>query len=189
MQFGREVPLPRAFRPPLRLWLPATAKRKTEDRWAGKPADGSSNGGQRNTVPTGCGYVSWAKVRFPQFKPRTVINHALEPLDELSDMVSKLFADIPNRGVDPLPAVPDHPFGPNEKGVSQERHSFLDIAHFCNRPWWLYKQSCPSMPSRCHSHFRTNLQGGNISLEISWPISLGTRVLDHYIPISNKRAG
>ncbi|KAF9652907.1 hypothetical protein BDM02DRAFT_3183249 [Thelephora ganbajun] len=40
-----------------------------------------------------------------------------ESLDELSDMVSRLFSDIPNRGVDPLPAIPDHPFGSNEKGT------------------------------------------------------------------------
>lgn len=38
-------------------------------------------------------------------------------------MVSNLFSDIPNnQGVEPLPAIPDHPFGPNEKGVSQVHH-------------------------------------------------------------------
>ena len=68
-------------------------------------------------MPIGCGCALWAKVRFPQFRPYTAINHVLESLDELSDMVSRLFSDIPNRGVDPLPAIPDHPFGPNEKGV------------------------------------------------------------------------
>ena len=57
------------------------------------------------------------KGRFPWFKTRTVVNHIVESLDELSDMVSRLFSDIPNRGVEPLPAIPDHPFGPNEKGV------------------------------------------------------------------------
>jgi len=48
-----------------------------------------------------------------------VINHVLESLDELGDMVSRLFSGIPNRGVEPLPAIPDHPFGPDEKGVRQ----------------------------------------------------------------------
>ena len=47
----------------------------------------------------------------------TMINHVVESLDELSDMVSRLFSDIQNHGVEPLPAIPDHPFGPNEKGV------------------------------------------------------------------------
>ncbi|KAI0076466.1 insulin-degrading enzyme [Panus rudis PR-1116 ss-1] len=41
-----------------------------------------------------------------------------ESVEELSDMVSKLFSPIANRGVDPLPAIKDHPFGPNEKGTS-----------------------------------------------------------------------
>ena len=49
----------------------------------------------------------------------TPINRLLESLDELSDMVSRLFSDIQNRGVEPLPAIPDHPFGQNEKGVRQ----------------------------------------------------------------------
>jgi len=72
-----------------------------------------------NTVQTECGCASWAKVRFFLFKLRTATDHVLESLDELSDMVSRLFSDIPNRGVEPLPAILDHPFGPNEKGVSQ----------------------------------------------------------------------
>lgn len=61
---------------------------------------------------------------FFQFKTRTAINHILESLDELGDMVSRLFSDIRNRGVEPLPAIPDHPFGPNEKGVSRGHSPF-----------------------------------------------------------------
>lgn len=142
-----------------------------------------------NTVPTECGCASWAKVSFSRHKPRTVIDYVLESLDELSDMVSRLFSDIPNRGVESLPAIPDHPFGPNEKGVSQGHHRLLNTTNFRNRPSFLYKQSCPSTPSRCHSHSRTSLQDGNTNPQISWLILLVTRVLDHCILISNRRVG
>lgn len=40
-----------------------------------------------------------------------------ESLDELSQLASTLFSPITNRGRDPLPLLPEHPFGPNEKGV------------------------------------------------------------------------
>ncbi|KAG0697015.1 Metalloenzyme, LuxS/M16 peptidase-like protein [Suillus ampliporus] len=40
-----------------------------------------------------------------------------EPLDELADIVSTLFTPIKNREQDPLPVIPDHPFGPNEMGT------------------------------------------------------------------------
>ncbi|EGN95669.1 hypothetical protein SERLA73DRAFT_113347 [Serpula lacrymans var. lacrymans S7.3] len=40
-----------------------------------------------------------------------------ESLDELSDLVSKLFSPISNRGLDPTPMINDHPFGPNEMGT------------------------------------------------------------------------
>ncbi|KDQ33027.1 hypothetical protein PLEOSDRAFT_1032530 [Pleurotus ostreatus PC15] len=40
-----------------------------------------------------------------------------ESLDELSEMVSKLFSPIPNRGRDALPMITEHPFGPNEMGT------------------------------------------------------------------------
>jgi len=43
---------------------------------------------------------------------------AVEPLDELADMVSTLFSPIKNRGQDPLPVILDHPFGQKEMGVS-----------------------------------------------------------------------
>lgn len=36
----------------------------------------------------------------------------------LANMVSRLFSPIPNRGQDPLPVIHEHPFGPNEMGVS-----------------------------------------------------------------------
>lgn len=40
-----------------------------------------------------------------------------ESLDELSELVSTLFSPIANRGRDRMPTIPDHPFGPNEKGT------------------------------------------------------------------------
>ena len=40
-----------------------------------------------------------------------------DPLDHLSDLVANLFSPIPNYGQNPLPSIPDHPFGPDEKGV------------------------------------------------------------------------
>lgn len=46
----------------------------------------------------------------------------VESLDELSDLVSNLFSPVLNRGQDPLPMIYDHPFGPNEMGVSHMKH-------------------------------------------------------------------
>ncbi|ESK89443.1 insulin-degrading enzyme [Moniliophthora roreri MCA 2997] len=40
-----------------------------------------------------------------------------DSLDHLSELVSTLFSPIPNHGLDPLPTISDHPFGPNEKGT------------------------------------------------------------------------
>ncbi|KAF9246345.1 Metalloenzyme, LuxS/M16 peptidase-like protein [Melanogaster broomeanus] len=40
-----------------------------------------------------------------------------ESLDELSELVSRHFSPILNRGQDPLPVIDDHPFGPNEMGT------------------------------------------------------------------------
>jgi hypothetical protein len=40
-----------------------------------------------------------------------------DPLDHLSHLAANLFSPIPNRGQIPLPSIPDHPFGPDEKGV------------------------------------------------------------------------
>ncbi|KAF5347143.1 hypothetical protein D9757_013657 [Collybiopsis confluens] len=40
-----------------------------------------------------------------------------ESLDELAEMASKFFSPIPNRQVNPLPMVHDHPYGPDEKGT------------------------------------------------------------------------
>jgi insulysin len=47
-----------------------------------------------------------------------LVTCAVEPLDELADMVSTLFSPIKNRGQDPLPVILDHPFGQKEMGVS-----------------------------------------------------------------------
>lgn len=69
-----------------------------------------------------CGFVSRSHHRFS--------NADLEdPLDRLSDLAADLFSPIPNRGQIPLPSIPDHPFGPDEKGV---RYTFT--SHLCD---WL----------------------------------------------------
>jgi len=40
-----------------------------------------------------------------------------ESLDELSEMAASMFAPIVHRGYDPLPAVNEHPYGPQETGT------------------------------------------------------------------------
>ncbi|KAH9950188.1 insulin-degrading enzyme [Amylocystis lapponica] len=40
-----------------------------------------------------------------------------ESLDDMADMVAKLFSPVKNRGQDPLPMINEHPFGPNEIGT------------------------------------------------------------------------
>ena len=54
----------------------------------------------------------------------------VDSLDCLSELAATLFSPIPNRGQVPLPSIPDHPFGPEEKGVR-----FALIA----RLYWLYR--------------------------------------------------
>lgn len=46
------------------------------------------------------------------------MENALEPVEELSDLVSKLFSPVQDKKLDPLPMIEEHPFGPNEMGVS-----------------------------------------------------------------------
>ncbi|KAI3619291.1 a-pheromone processing metallopeptidase ste23 [Moniliophthora roreri] len=50
-----------------------------------------------------------------------------DSLDDLSELVSTLFSPIPNRGLDPLPTVPDHPFGPNEKGTLVSVQTIMNL--------------------------------------------------------------
>jgi insulysin len=52
---------------------------------------------------------------------------AAEPLDELAGLASTLFSPVKNRGQDPAPMINEHPFGPNEKGVSLSFIRKLDI--------------------------------------------------------------
>ena len=37
-----------------------------------------------------------------------------ESLDELARLVAKFYSPVKNRGLDPLPKVPDDPYGKNE---------------------------------------------------------------------------
>ena len=40
-----------------------------------------------------------------------------ETLEDLTDMAVKIFSPILNRGLDPAPIIPEHPFGKDEQGV------------------------------------------------------------------------
>ena len=48
-----------------------------------------------------------------------------DPLDHLADLVADLFSPIRNLGQNPLPSIPDHPFGADEKGVRSTFTSHL----------------------------------------------------------------
>ncbi|KAG6854734.1 hypothetical protein C0991_002448 [Blastosporella zonata] len=71
-----------------------------------------------------------------------------ESLDELSEVVSTLFSPIPNRGRDALPMIPDHPFGPNEKGTIMSFHALeISFPLAWQPPFWKHK------PANFLSHF------------------------------------
>src|SRR6266478_5289116 len=62
-----------------------------------------------------------------------------DPLDHLSDLAANLFSPIPNYGQNPLPSIPDHPFGLEEKGVRSaftpaSPESVIDNSFFDDRP-------------------------------------------------------
>ncbi|OCH92098.1 insulin-degrading enzyme [Obba rivulosa] len=69
-----------------------------------------------------------------------------ESLDELAEMVAKLFSPIANRGRDPLPMINDHPFGPNEKCTLVSTQTIMAF-HVCEisfplpyqPPYWQYQ--------------------------------------------------
>jgi hypothetical protein len=69
-----------------------------------------------------CDFVSRSHHRFSNADPE-------DPLDRLSDLAADLFSPIPNRGQIPLPSIPDHPFGSDEKGVRS-----IFVLHLCD---WL----------------------------------------------------
>ncbi|KAI0295473.1 Metalloenzyme, LuxS/M16 peptidase-like protein [Russula brevipes] len=50
-----------------------------------------------------------------------------EPLDHLADLAANLFSPIPNRAQIPLPSIPDHPFGPDEKGTLVSVQTIMDF--------------------------------------------------------------
>jgi insulysin len=50
-----------------------------------------------------------------------------DPLDRLSDLAADLFSPIPNRGQIPLPSIPDHPFGSDEKGTLVSVQTIMDF--------------------------------------------------------------
>lgn len=50
-----------------------------------------------------------------------------DSLDQLSDLAVNLFSPIPNRGQTPLPSIPEHPFGPDEKGTLVHIQTIMDF--------------------------------------------------------------
>lgn len=50
-----------------------------------------------------------------------------DPLDHLSDLAANFFTAIPNFGQNPLPSIPDHPFGPDEKGTLVSVQTIMDF--------------------------------------------------------------
>jgi insulysin len=101
-----------------------------------------------------------------------------EPLDELADMVSTLFTPIKNRGQDPLPIIPDHPFGPNEMGTlvsvqTVKAFHAIEISFplVWQSPLWRYK------PAHFISHFTGHEGPGSLFSYIKtkgWATSLNS---------------
>ena len=71
----------------------------------------------------------------------------LDSLDQLSDLAASFFSSIPNRGQVPLPSIPDHPFGPDERGVRPTLRCVSVTRYSCfdDRPLSLFKQLWTSM--------------------------------------------
>jgi hypothetical protein len=86
-----------------------------------KLGEDSWNGGARSTVPVGCGLLLSGKVYTHDICCIRLLTNGIESLDELTEMVVPLFALVKNRGRDPSPMITEHPFGPNESGVSANR--------------------------------------------------------------------
>lgn len=101
-----------------------------------------------------------------------------EPLDTLADMVSTLFTPIKNREQDPLPVIPDHPFGPNEMGTlvsvqTVKAFHAIEISFplAWQSPLWQYK------PAHFISHFTGHEGPGSLFSYIKnkgWATSLSS---------------
>ncbi|KAF9495865.1 hypothetical protein BDN71DRAFT_1447054 [Pleurotus eryngii] len=77
-----------------------------------------------------------------------------ESLDELSELVSKLFSPTPNRGREALPMITEHPFGPNEMGTQVSVQTIMSFHAVeisfpleYQPPFWRHK------PANFLSHF------------------------------------
>ncbi|KAH8117077.1 insulin-degrading enzyme [Phellopilus nigrolimitatus] len=53
-----------------------------------------------------------------------------ESLDELTQLAATLFSPILNRGQDPTPFIPEHPFGPDERGTIIHVKTIMDFYAF-----------------------------------------------------------
>ncbi|KAI9446597.1 Metalloenzyme, LuxS/M16 peptidase-like protein, partial [Lactarius indigo] len=62
-----------------------------------------------------------------------------DSLDRLSELAVNLFSPIPNRGQTPLPSIPDHPFGPDEKGTLVHIQTIMDF-HAMEISWPINEQ-------------------------------------------------
>lgn len=51
-----------------------------------------------------------------------------ESLEDLTDMAVKFFSPILNRGLDPAPIIPEHPFGEDERGVRRLLVNFIFVS-------------------------------------------------------------
>ena len=78
------------------------------------------NGGRGSIAPVGCVWLLLDEVRLQRLRliQRECLILFSESLDELTQLVTTLFAPIQNRGREPWPMVTDSPFGPEQHGVS-----------------------------------------------------------------------
>ncbi|KAF9454625.1 insulin-degrading enzyme [Macrolepiota fuliginosa MF-IS2] len=101
-----------------------------------------------------------------------------ESLEELSDLASKLFSSVPNRGKDSLPMINDNPFGPNEKGTLVSVQTIMDFHALeisfpleYQPPLWRFK------PASFLSHFVGHEGPGSLHSYLKnkgWIISLSS---------------
>jgi secreted Zn-dependent insulinase-like peptidase len=73
---------------------------------------------------------NWQRLDLALASSHFYLSHQIllvDSLDRLSDLAVNLFSPIPNRGQTPLPSIPDHPFGPDEKGTLVHIQTIMDF--------------------------------------------------------------
>lgn len=77
-----------------------------------------------------------------------------ESLNELTNYAVSYFSPIVNRGKDPNPMIPDHPFGPDERGSIVHVKTIMEMYAFeISFPFPYYVQHWKSKPENFLSHF------------------------------------